>query len=96
VKLNIKVTQDHIDNGRQSMCNFCPVALAIEERLKDGVTVSVNCLGVGFSICGAPHTQFPLPDIAREFVREFDCAGRHSVIPIQFDCDISDGLLKEE
>lgn len=76
--MKIKVEQRHINEGKISRCQECPVALAIQEQT--GVKVSVYPMtGVFFG----SGVIIPLPPIAQHFIGCFDYGV--DVRPFEFD-----------
>lgn len=72
--MEVKVTQEHIDKGKQGSSIKCPIAIALEEM---GHIACVSRLSVLVM-----NRNFYLPFIASEFVKDFD-AGR-PVKPFSF------------
>ena len=81
-KLQVKVTQKHIDDGIAESDTHCPIALAVGELLgisQDHIEVDSDQITID-DISG-----YDLPDLAREFVRAFDAGD--PVEPIEFETD---------
>ena len=79
MKVKVNVTQNHIQRGRRSNSNYCPIALALKETL--GLkTVSVSD-GVLFG-GGYERLRVQLPLHARKFIRAFD--DKKAVKPFSF------------
>lgn len=78
--MRISVTEDHIKKGRKREPRFCPVAIAVRERLK----LSEYQVDVGNRIW---IKDFPveIPHAVNRFVSDFD-NGR-PVEPFEFDLD---------
>ena len=76
----IEVTADDIDAGIQGDCMYCPLALAIYRKSGRSVEVWSDLFTVVRT-----NTDHFLPDLAKEFRRQFD-AGR-PVSPIAFEVD---------
>lgn len=77
MKLRVRVTADHIRNGRRTECRVCPIALAIHDAdprfpnaLVGGRSVKLNGRDV------------LLPLVARRFIFHFDCCD--PVSPFEF------------
>jgi hypothetical protein len=72
-QIEISVTQDDIDHGRQASCEQCPIARAIARAMPRWAPVvgsrevSLRCCGLGDAIY-----DLYLPPSARGFVRRFD------------------------
>ena len=84
--MTIKVTQEHIDHGKQGHSARCPVALASREVIKDwapskqSVSVSEKSVVIG----GLKRGQYyQLDESTRAFIVAFDFG--ESVAPFEFD-----------
>jgi hypothetical protein len=76
--LLIKITQDNIDKGvRTSPCR-CPMALGI----KESIGAYKVCVGAEEADINGKF-DIPLPQIARDFIRKYDC--REQVEPFEFE-----------
>lgn len=93
--ITINVTKRDIENSKTERCTECPVALAINRRLKKKHWCAVlrDC---GNLWCGAVSRQvlqrFVWPDKVRQFIKDFDAL--ESVNPIRFKLDITKKYLK--
>ena len=86
----IDVTQEHIDDGLESDCQRCAVALALKERFGDLAWV---CVGTGKAevifddvVDGAlvrESYDFTIETNVREFIKDFDSGNDVSPIRIQ-------------
>ena len=76
----IRVKQEHIDAGKRRKGTSCPIALAIQEAVGDGVRVRVY-----YSFLEVDEMQFYLPTVAQSFVHEFDRNGKREVKPFSFE-----------
>jgi hypothetical protein len=75
----IKVTEDHIENGRRHETCRCPIALAIKEATGcSNVSVGQQSATIGV------YTHI-LPKEAGDFVRDFD--HRKKVVPFEFELE---------
>jgi len=73
----ISVTEEHIEAGKRGSPSFCPVALAVQEELKDD-TIVVGFLGI--------HQKgkfSPFGHEVRKFIHKFD--EKKEVKPFTFD-----------
>lgn len=88
--MTIRVTQDHIDRGRQSNCALCPVALALQEALGDPlIRAGVSRWGHFKDNEGAFDWSLPLPGAVGRFIVLFDaCRGGE---PFEFEIDKPEG-----
>jgi hypothetical protein len=81
--MNIKVTQDDIDNGRACNSRACPIALTAKRALKNithGEEVRVSLETMHFL-----DKQVDLPREAQLFIENFDEAGsRTACKPFEF------------
>ena len=74
--MKIQVTKEDIEKGERGSCEWCPVALAIQRTydLKNGkdkmVVVDGDGVGIWDRNNGEQHYQ--LPQIARDFIHDFD------------------------
>jgi hypothetical protein len=92
--VTIKVTEDHIDNGRRYYCISCPIALAINEHLADGFYASVHgesSLRVVSEKGGARYAA--LPRQATQFIHAFD--NDRNPDPIEFPLTLPVNVLKD-
>jgi hypothetical protein len=82
----IKVTQEHIKNGRARSPWNCPVAKAVKEVLNLDSEADFSVLAERVKI----GTQtFPLPSIAKNFVIALDM-GNPNVQPIEFELPLEE------
>lgn len=95
--MKIKVLQSHIDNGKKKDCRLCPIALAIQEILKDIYTVSVSMSKIHIFCKFDLQNEFIKPsfDIVT-FIWQFDNLeqGDKRIEPFEFDLYIPLRLLK--
>jgi hypothetical protein len=103
VDTKIHVTQYMIDRGRPRSESCCPVALAIDEELRDGLFAGVNWREREIQIWGPDPVQgasvvatLAMPEDVRKFARAFTVFGRDLVAwePCSFELDIPEELLK--
>jgi hypothetical protein len=66
--IEIPVRQEHIDKGRPTVSEFCPIALAIEDELNISARVGIICV----TLDSVPKV-YKLDDIGYTFRRNFDC-----------------------
>ena len=69
----IKVTKDHIENGKIGQPDCCPIALASGFENVSVFVDEIRCYGEAYE----------LPMIAQEFIENFD--GGNEVKPISFE-----------
>ena len=89
--MKIKVTQEHIHNGRRLSPSSCAVALAIAEQTgaklvtvgKNEVTLWPNGLATTESIHPAPYHDARLPNEVGMFIEKFD--SEKPVDPFEFE-----------
>jgi hypothetical protein len=72
----VNVTQSHIDRGIRHDCKACPLALAINERLRPGFFSFVGVGWIAFHDAGGEVIHFRTPLECRDFVAIFDDSGR--------------------
>ncbi len=83
--MKIKVTENHIKNGKQHDIIYCPVALALCE-VNNKVVVSFEAFWIG-------NARYVLPDIVKSFILDFDF-DRLEVKPFEFEIDIKENDVK--
>lgn len=76
--MKIKVTQDHIDNGKALQPDCCPIALALIDAGCGNVHVHVGRVQLG-------DVEIPLTNKARTFMMRFD--GGFESQPFEFEFD---------
>ena len=76
--MKIQVTKEDIEKGERGSCEWCPVALAIQRtyNLKnDGdekmISVDADCVEI-WTQQDIVEKQYQLPQIARDFIHDFD------------------------
>jgi len=79
-KVKIKVTQDHIDKGKESSCLKCPITLALNIQLPKKRKWFVTS-DAAHSTKGS---EYKLPRSAQRFIEKFDAYGRVVVKPFNF------------
>lgn len=80
----VKVTQQHIDEGKCNDIFRCAVALAIKEALNaSNVVVSVD--DVDLCIDRIWYIDCPLPEEAKVFIRKYDFYKGLKVTPFEFE-----------
>jgi len=74
--MKIQVTKEDIEKGERGSCEWCPVALAIQRTYdlkNDGdekmITVDADCVEIWQD---SVEKQYQLPQIARDFIHDFD------------------------
>jgi hypothetical protein len=87
MKVEINVTQEHIDNGLADKCFACPVALALSEKVKPAAAVHR-----GLILIGEKNLSQPLS--VAEFVNDFDEGVK--VEPFSFSLDIPEEYLRSQ
>ena len=101
MEVTIEVTQGDIDEGTPRQCNTCPVARAMNRKLKmplrafaDGdYTYGIYTMGSDVQTVEPLHSG-PLPSIACTFVEVFDFCGSTEVHPIVFTVDIPEQYVR--
>lgn len=85
--VTISVTQKHIEEGIQQICNRCPIALAIRDLLPlhwpNDESVSV---WGGAADLYPSKTRLLLPDAAIQFIEDFDIG--EIVQPFSFELEV--------
>ena len=84
VKVRIKVTQEDIDKGVQSLSDGCPVALALN---RVGLRANVDRYAVTLTHKGSRcsgYNKVKSTDRVSHFVSNFDDYGRSTVKPFSF------------
>lgn len=62
----VVVNENHILQGTKNSCSYCPIARALRETVGYGLPqVGLTCVTLG-------HTVYDLPEIAQEFIMNFD------------------------
>lgn len=89
--LHVDVTAEDITRGAACKSDRCPVALALLRAL-NAAGIPADMVSVGPSRVvwfASPHrvNAYNLPDIAKDFIREFD-EGWNMALPFSFDLDI--------
>jgi hypothetical protein len=90
----IEVTQKHIDKGGRREAGSCPVSLAINDVLADGVYVRVVANAYLFKMGILEITSVRLDENTKQFIIRFDEG--ESVQPFSMEVEISNAFLKEE
>ncbi len=84
MKVEVKVTQEHIDKGKQEDGDCCPIALAFKALGFDGVSVDdETCVAHR----GSFLYVFDLPSEARNFMWDFDMWDNLPVRPFTFEAE---------
>ena len=90
----ITVTQEDINQGVRRKCDSCPIALAINRILR--MEYKSSCFAHVYiknrETGGVIYRTIPLPDIAFNFILNFD--RKEEVYPITFTLDIPKEYLK--
>lgn len=81
----VTVTQDHIDHGKKSDCALCPIALALCNL--GYLDVEVHGTFVRLPVVRG-RLFIDLPEVATDFIDQFDAHGAIGVSPIEFDLDL--------
>jgi len=83
----MQVRQEHIDKGIREKCGSCPIALAINEHLVDGVISNVRYSRVDL-VKNEVYLveELRLPPEASRFIRSFD--NGEQVQPFSFELEI--------
>lgn len=89
----IKVTQEHIDNGKKCRTDTCAIAIAISESLEYPYQVRV-ILNESFTAICKIYSQnrniktIILPQRVQEFIESFD--NDYKVEPMEFEINLQD------
>jgi hypothetical protein len=84
--LNIYVTKDDIEQGETDSCRKCPVALAVNRRLKRGCFAVVG--GTFIDVYNPPgYETVKLPAKVTAFIRNFDA--QNLVKPFRFELELT-------
>lgn len=78
--MKIKVTQQNIDSAKRNDGRYCPVAMAIRDRLWFG---KWRFVAVGYHRAHTIFAVYDLPAEASDFIRNFDM--RIPVQPFEFE-----------
>lgn len=91
----IKVTKEHINKGKQKDCTKCPVALAIQDVVREGYAVHVN--GIMATIYDATrfHASYPLAYPTTMWIMSFDQRS-WAMKPFEFLLPIEEQYLRKE
>ncbi len=97
IKRRVKVTEAHIEMGRQRRPERCPVAIAVMDSCPNLFFVSVYHWGNGsaYRIVNGDRIELAalrLPKIATVFIMIFDEYGAAGVGPIEFDLEVSENI----
>lgn len=88
MKVTISVTQKDIDQGKQALCFFCPVALATQR------TTDIENCTVGLEkIMISGHRSVPLPLEVRQWIWDYDYARK--VEPFSFVIELVPVQIQE-
>jgi len=94
----IQVLQSHIDSGNHGNCRSCPIALAVKDVIREGITPVVSVTRIGLLVDGGIPLEYAwessLPKIATSFIVRFDAS--YEVKPFSFEIDIPSAHLKEK
>ena len=93
--MKLRVTQDHIDDGKPDHVCECPIALALKETLKErgirAIHLAVEDNYVRLWVPGEGFSRLhraELPEEAKTFIQKFDYAfpdGSPGVDPLEFE-----------
>lgn len=82
--MKIKVTAEHIKEGRRGSAFCCPVAIAVQDR------TDAFCVEVGATIVAltqrSSRRSYELPDSVQGRIIKFDCTGE--MVPFEFELPI--------
>jgi hypothetical protein len=88
--MNIYVTKDDIKFGKRGTCAECPVALAVNRRLKEGYFATVGARTVTIRIHGTLKVAqtLHLGKKVQDFITDFDwcCSPK----PLRFSLDVKE------
>jgi hypothetical protein len=89
VKIEVNVTQEHIDKGEQAMCQLCPVALAIKD-VNDVTYVKIgsSIFNVLFKGDYALRPNGKMPVEVGNRILDFDQG--HGMQPFSFTLEVPD------
>jgi hypothetical protein len=95
--MRVKVSKGDIEMGVRYNCEDCPIAIAVQRRVKGKVNIFIGYLEMGSE--ASPYLKigkefFMLPMEVLHFIRAFDTRGKDSVEPFDFQIDIPKKLQK--
>ena len=70
--MKIQVTKEDIEKGEKGSCEWCPVALAIQRTYGKDKIVIVDHSHAEIWDKGTWEEHYQLPQIARDFIHNFD------------------------
>lgn len=97
MNLLIKITKQVLETSSRchySISSNCAIAVAIRELLPDAI-VGLNAI-IPFGV--ATGDLIPLPDMAKDFIMDFDSKQpeeRRRMQPIEFEIDIPDSVIDQ-
>ena len=71
MKIKIKLSHDHIDNGVKASCDKCPAALAIREQTKS-LDVEVGDHRIAIKYTNGEWFNYRISKAVRDFIWKFD------------------------
>jgi hypothetical protein len=86
--LTIEVTQEDIDNGQKCDANYCPIALAVRQTVKNYRQYLSVQPTVMYVDDGKVIREYKMPAVAEQFVRLFD--DDEDVEPFTFTADLKE------
>lgn len=88
IDITVDVTQEDIDHGEIGECETCPIARAISRAVgKTALVIADN-----FCFDHNDMTDYPLPKVASDFVRQFDSGV--DVSPFSFPISVPASYLE--
>lgn len=91
MKVTLKVTQKHVDEGAQASCDSCPVALALQEIVKPVYSAHISYrMRLFEDASNRIIWSIPTPWTAAIWINEFywPCDSELKVNPRPFECEI--------
>lgn len=93
MRVNLKVTQEHINKGKRHIHSSCPVALALKDVFRKEYECIGMQVGAGRAIfyldCEIYHINFPRK--IKMFINNFDSGFGYWLIPFEIDLDYEQG-----
>ena len=84
-RIRIEVTREDILHGEPREPHYCPIALATKRAIPDACRIEVIEDDEAYWLL-TDREMVVLPEVAQQFVEEFDETGL--VLPIEFDLEI--------
>lgn len=91
MKINVKISQEDIENGQRGDSGNCAIALALSKRGYRNVEVDVDSIDLCYQ--DKPYTTYALPYEMNSFIKDFD-EGR-IVTPTKFEFEVDEIVLDD-